>query len=74
MLRNRWIVAAGGLASLVCAGLVVLAILPARPGITWTNFNRLESGMTQAEAEAILGGPPRAIAPNGTSWWMLLMS
>jgi hypothetical protein len=27
-------------------------------GITWENFERLRKGMTQAEAEEILGGPP----------------
>ena len=74
MLRNRWILATGSLVSLVCAGLVAVALLTAGPGVTRTNFGRLESGMTLGEAEAILGSPPCDIAPNGRSCLIFLMS
>jgi hypothetical protein len=74
VLRNRWILAAGTLASLACAGLVIFALLPAKPGVTWRNFDRIETGMTKADAEAILGGPPHDIAPDGRDWSTLRFS
>jgi hypothetical protein len=33
----------------------VLAMLPSRPGITTTNFDRIRLGMTEAEVRGILG-------------------
>jgi hypothetical protein len=56
-----------------CAGLAILvpALWPEPPGVTYANFNRVEIGMSQAEVEAILGGPPRDTAPNGKSWFGL---
>jgi hypothetical protein len=44
----------------------VLAMLPPRPGVTKTNFDRIETGMTRAEVEDIFGG-------KGKEWpefWM----
>jgi hypothetical protein len=64
MLMNRWTMAAGMLGGLVCAGFLVLALLPARPAVTLTNFDRIEVGMTQVEAEAMLGGPPKTSLPT----------
>jgi hypothetical protein len=68
MRRNRWIPIGGSLAVLSGAVLIHFAIWSARPGVTASNFARLELGMTQAEVEEILGGPPSHIAPNGRNW------
>jgi hypothetical protein len=43
------------LAVLVIIG--VLAMLPARPGVTKGNFDRIENGMTLAEVDKIFGKP-----------------
>jgi hypothetical protein len=48
MFRNRWTRTAAILALLGCAGLAHFAAWSARPGITVSNFARLELGMTQA--------------------------
>ena len=44
------------LAIIVTVG--VLAMLPPRPGVTKTNFDQIQEGMTKAEVEAIFGGHP----------------
>lgn len=74
MRRKRWTVRVAILASLACPGLVVLSAWPAAPGITRANFARLEEGMTRAEAEMLLGGPPTCNAPNGRTWFGLLLT
>jgi hypothetical protein len=71
MLKNRWIMATGMLGGIVCAGFLVLALLPARPAVTQANFDRLKEGMTQGEVEAIFGGPPKCKSSNGRDWSML---
>jgi hypothetical protein len=71
MLRQRSILAVGTLSSVAGGGIVVLALLLGRPGITRANFDRIEMGMTQVEVETLLGGPPDDIAPNGRDWSML---
>jgi hypothetical protein len=68
MRRNRWILLGGSLAMLSIAILIHFALWSARPGVTGPNFARLEMGMTQSEAEEILGGPPSYTAPNGREW------
>jgi hypothetical protein len=54
--KLRWVLA--GLA----LGLVAFALWPVRPPapdrITQENFDRIQEGMTCAEVEALLGGPP----------------
>lgn len=72
MRRNRWILIGGWLALLSGAPLIHFAIWSARPGITATNFSRLEVGMTKAQVEEILGGPPSEVAPNGRNWMGLM--
>jgi hypothetical protein len=57
MTKKRWIVLAGMLAACVGLTLAVLALLPAGPGVTPANIERIENGMTQAEVEEILGSP-----------------
>jgi hypothetical protein len=47
----------------VLAG-VVAAMSPPRPGITKENGWRIKEGMTKAEVESILGGPPKPSAPG----------
>jgi hypothetical protein len=49
----------------VCLGAVALAaalLLPRwladGPGIAWANYCRIRTGMSRAEVEALLGGPP----------------
>ena len=71
MLKNRWIIATGMLGGFVCAGFLVLALLPARPAVTQANFDRLKEGMTRVEVEAIFGGPPKYKSSNGRDWSML---
>jgi hypothetical protein len=73
MRKSRWILLGSSLALLSGAVLIHFAIWSARPGITGTNFARLEVGMSQAEAEEILGGPPNHVAPNGRNWMGLMM-
>jgi len=73
MFRNRWTWIAA-LAILGCAVFAHFAVMSARPGITRSNFARLELGATRAQAEELLGGRPSAVAPNGRTWsglWFL---
>lgn len=56
-MRKRYFIAAGLIAAFFCLTLVVLAILPARPGVTKANFDRIEKGMTLDMAVSILGDP-----------------
>ena len=55
MTKKRWIVLAGLLAACVCLTLAVLAMRPARPGITRPSFERIKIGMTLEDVEKILG-------------------
>jgi hypothetical protein len=71
MFRNRWTWIAA-LAILGCALFAHFAVVSTRPGITLSNFGRLELGATRAQAEELLGGPPSAVAPNGRQWIGLL--
>jgi hypothetical protein len=57
MTKKRWIVLASLFAVGVCVTLTVLALLPLRPGVTQANIERIETGMTFEEVEAILGEP-----------------
>jgi hypothetical protein len=63
MHKTRWLLLGLLLACLVGVALVVLALLPSRPGITKENFDRIEEGMTRAEVEAIFGGPANRANP-----------
>lgn len=54
--KRRCLISVGILAACVCATLVVFALVP-EPGVTKTNFDRIEKGMTEADAEAIFGRP-----------------
>jgi hypothetical protein len=63
-----WLGALGGLAGL---GILLLTLVPEPPGVTYTNFERVAIGMSQAEVEAIFSSPPRLTAPNGRNWFGL---
>jgi hypothetical protein len=41
---------------------------PEAPGISRTNFNRIQIGMAQAEVEGILDGPPRDTSQDRRFW------
>jgi hypothetical protein len=43
---------------------VVASISPGRPGVTEKNGWRIKEGMTKAEVESILGGPPSPRGPG----------
>jgi hypothetical protein len=43
--------------AVVAVTLGVLVMLPPRPGVTKTNCDRIQVGMTRAEVEEIFGGP-----------------
>jgi hypothetical protein len=61
MFRKRWV--GWGLVGLLLAAMT-LAFWPLSPGITRANCERIQEGMTLAEVESILGGPPRSDVPN----------
>jgi hypothetical protein len=63
--RLRWLLALAGLAVLV-AGVVVLWPRPER--ITPEKVDRIHEGMSRAEVEAILGGPPGDYRTVWTEW------
>src|SRR5579862_7764024 len=77
MLRNRWFRWTAALALLLAAGFIHFTIWAARPGITLSNFNRLEVGMTQADAEELLDGPPGIKGDNdpiiNNPWFGLML-
>jgi hypothetical protein len=39
-----------------------IGLRPPRPGVSFTNYQRIRLGMARAEVEAILGGPPKPCA------------
>jgi hypothetical protein len=57
MSKTRLAIASGTLASAARAVLLVIAIMPARTGVTKANFDLVKVGMTRAEVAAILGPP-----------------
>ncbi len=73
MSKKRQLVVPGALGGLSGLVILVVALWPEPPGVTYANFRRVEVGMTRAEAEAIFSGPPSDTAPNGRSWWGLHM-
>jgi len=56
---------AGILVSVACIVLGTLAMLPARPGVTKANFDRIEKGMTRAQVEEFFGQPGMVIRHDG---------
>ena len=73
--RKRLLLSAPLLAVLVCMVLIALAMLPAKPGVTKANFDRIEIGMTKEEVDSFFGPPPMAPirtpnAPGGETVWL----
>lgn len=67
-MRKRLLLSAATMAGLVGVGLVVLAMLPPRPGVTKVNFDRVKKGMTLAEVQAILGDEGEVPGPGRRIW------
>jgi hypothetical protein len=57
MITKKRLIGATSLAGFACLVLGVLAMLPPHRGVTKTNFDRIQTGMTRAEVEEIFGGP-----------------
>lgn len=64
MKKKRWLLAAIGLASLIGLPILVIALLPNRPGVTRANFHRIAIGMTKPDVENIFGGEPAKRMPR----------
>ena len=73
MNRKRSIVVCGIVVSIACVLLITYAVLPARPGVTKTNYDRIELGMTKADVAAIMGKPgfsqPDRIPDSWVEMW-----
>ena len=54
-MRKRLLLSTAALAVLACVVLLVLAMLPPRPGVTKANFDRIKVGMTEDDVARILG-------------------
>ncbi len=62
-MRRRWFIL--GLAVLVAVVMVIGALpRPERPLVSREQFQKIEDGMTRAEVEAIIGGPPGDYTPG----------
>ena len=72
MIRIHWKRTAAFIALLGFAASVHFSIWSNRPGVTASNYSRLELGMTQSQVEEFLGGPPSLLAPNGRNWLGLM--
>jgi hypothetical protein len=64
--RKRLGVLAAGVMVLVCVAAFVFWPRPLR--VTAENYNRIKAGMTRAEVEATLGGPPGDYATEATAF------
>ncbi len=73
MSATRLLVGAAALAAVGGLGLLTVALWPEPPGVTYTNFRRVEAGMSRAEVIAVFGTTPGPVAPNGRSWVGLLL-
>lgn len=73
MTKKRWLLVTMCLVTLIGLPILVIALLPPRPGVTEANIERVEIGMTRAEVEGILGPvskhslPPMALGDIGHS-------
>src|SRR5262245_1951927 len=68
-MKRKWWLAVVVL-MIVAAILAVLipALMPPAPGVTYANYGRLEKGMTRDEAAAILGRPNLQNNADGMAW------
>jgi len=62
------------MAACTCLALGAIALMPPQPGVTKSNFGRIQNGMTRAEVEMILGCPggpaPFANGPGDRREWL----
>jgi hypothetical protein len=54
-MMKRYLALAGLVAGLGCVVMVILAMLPPRPGVTRSNLDRVEVGMKWKDVEAVFG-------------------
>jgi hypothetical protein len=67
--RKRRLFLLGSPLALALLSISVLLWLDSqRPGVTRANFERLQEGMTKAQVEALLNGPPQHITPSGKNY------
>jgi hypothetical protein len=57
MMKWRWLAIAGVLGVVACMTLLVLGLMPAGPGVTKANFDRIQAGMSRTEVEDFFGRP-----------------
>lgn len=68
--RTRRLLVLSALALLVVGGSAFLRLRSlSNSPINVENFNRIQEGMTQAEVEAILGGPPGSYTKRPVVWY-----
>lgn len=67
-MKKRYLICTGVLAMCFVLVLVVLAMLPPRPGITKANFERIQDGMKFDEVKAIFGAPDSFTDPSIEGW------
>ena len=68
-MQKRRLLAAGTMAGLVGVVLIVVAMLPLRPGVTKRNFDRVEIGMTMVQVEEIFGGKGQRLPDTPYIGW-----
>jgi hypothetical protein len=69
-MKRRLVIVGAGLAVLVLAGALVLGLTPPESWIDWGHFEAIEVGMTRADLERLLGGPPRNELPGQATIWV----
>src|SRR5262245_707364 len=58
MTWKRYLTVASFFVAFICIGLIVALAMPEQPGVTKTNFDRIQLEMTLTEVEEIFGRPP----------------
>jgi outer membrane protein assembly factor BamE (lipoprotein component of BamABCDE complex) len=64
MSKKCWLITVAVLVAIAIA-IAIPALLPPTPGVTYSNYSRLEKGMTRAQLEALLGEPDPALQGFG---------
>jgi hypothetical protein len=69
MTKKRLIPLAVALAVCICLIAVTSLMMLSRPGVTRTNFGRIENGMTYKEVSDIFGGNPPTEIAGRLTWY-----
>jgi hypothetical protein len=69
MTKKRLISLTVALAACICLIAVISLMMLSRPGVTRTNFGRIENGMTHTEVSDIFGGKPPAEIQGRLKWY-----